>query len=99
MRAVALLLLLLGAVQDVSVILWYARARFIKPRKIWHVLSVGLGLLLAYAALALEFVRRIVTDAPTTILAPLIISSSLFLMFGVHALWAEARTKTERFVR
>ena len=93
LRVFALMFLSVAIVQDVSVVFWYAHFGLSTPRRVLHVVSVGLGFLLAYSHMAIETVRLLMADAPLGWSSPMLISSAAFTMVGVHFLWLDARRR------
>lgn len=96
MRVTALVVVGLASAQALFVVSWYIRYALVPPRRVWHVLSVGIGLLLAYKQMLFETTYLLIAHAAFTWASPTLISSALFIMTGVHFLYADARERVRR---
>lgn len=96
LRVCTLLVISLGAVQDLFVVYWYVHHAFATPRRVMHVASVGIGLGIGYGAMAAEIARLVSEDAPLGWTSPLLIASVLFVMTGVHFLYLDTKKRVVR---
>jgi len=91
LRLIAITCLALGAIHALAIVLWYVRSSTASPRRVWHVVSVGLGVLLLYEQLGVTLATSIIAHAPLTWQSPKIIAAVLFIGCGVQYLYENKR--------
>jgi hypothetical protein len=97
LRAATLAVLLLGALQAVAVVAWYARARLVTLPRAWHVVSVGLGWLLLQLFVAVALVRTWVPfPLPGGVRVSFALVGQVFVVYGVHSLFWAARRRERK---
>jgi len=97
LRAATLVALLLGSLQAVAVVAWYARARLVTPSRAWHVVSVGLGWLFVQLFVAVGLARTWVdVPLPGGVRASFALVGQVFVVYGVHSLFWAARRRERK---
>jgi hypothetical protein len=93
LRFFAILILVLGLVQAVTVILWYVRSSLLPPRRLFHIVSVGVGISFAYVHLIEDVFGYIRAGSPLSWASPRCIIAGLFIGVGVHFLYLDRRAR------
>ena len=93
LRVAACCALCLGAAHALGIVLWYARRQGASPRRVWHVVSVGLGIVLLYEHLFTMIVASMFLRSPLSWQSPKVITAVLFIGCGAQLLYDGSRTR------
>lgn len=96
LRAFTFLVVVAAVLQDAFVVVWYVNHGLIGPRRLLHIVSVGIGLLFAYGFMLATVGVLFFTHAASTVASPMCIASAVFTMYGVHNLYLEGRRRVEQ---
>lgn len=96
-RVLALGVSVLGILQALRLLAWYASAHAIGPTKTWHVVTVGVGWLLFQLSFALAVLHTLADwQAIPGFRAALGLAGELFVMAGTWLLFLSAKRRARR---